>query len=641
MTTYFIAANGNDANSGLSESAPWLTIGKVNSRVQVSGDIYSFRGGDTFTDATLTPNSSGTTFTSYGTGNATISRVATSGFQLTNLSNITVSNIDFVGSGGTTNPGLNCTYSTANVGLFLDGLTVSGFPSDGIRVFCNAATGFLDNVQISDCEVSNTCTGDTGSQGTSAINLQALINYPTGAAGFTGVYNFSNVVIKGCYTHDNPGVAGAGNWTASGIFIAQCNQGLITECVAHDNSALGFGTVGIWTADSRFVTIQFCESYRISSTGTDGDGFDLESGSFNCVCQFCYSHDNGGHGFLLEGGDIPSDNNTLRFCVSQNDAQNGIFDQAGIKLSTFGANGNTNLKVYCNTVFGSTATAFCSCLEYSSNGPPLTGIVSNNIFYSGGNDMQLTSNGSFGGTHLTFAGNCYFATGVFAIEYPTGQLWGSLAAFRAGTGQERINRTNVGLEANPGLVSAGNGGTINVSGVITPDLLAGLSAYSITSASAVYRAGLNLLRFFAIDPTGLPDFYENLVDVSTLSIGADCLGTVTPVPRTGNLAYVFRFSDAGAAKRDPIVGPIGFTELLVFNDLTKDSVVSSSGFWCSILQSGEINTVLFAHPNVQLVFNQSELGPPNNPTVILSKIPTAHIGIIVSNFGNFISAGLT
>src|SRR6516164_6756122 len=109
MGSFYIAALGNDGNDG-SLAHPWQTIGKVNSVAKSSGDVFWFNGGDTFSDATLTPNVSGTTYTSYGTSRATISRNNADGIAWTNLSGISINNLNVVGSGGTTSVGIHGMY---------------------------------------------------------------------------------------------------------------------------------------------------------------------------------------------------------------------------------------------------------------------------------------------------------------------------------------------------------------------------------------------------------------------------------------------------------------------------------------------------------------------------------------------------
>jgi len=71
---YYVSAAGNDANSGLSTTAPWQTIKKVNSYFSsmAPGDSILFRKGDTFYGA-IVVNKSGTStlpivISAYGTG---------------------------------------------------------------------------------------------------------------------------------------------------------------------------------------------------------------------------------------------------------------------------------------------------------------------------------------------------------------------------------------------------------------------------------------------------------------------------------------------------------------------------------------------------------------------------------------------
>src|SRR5512133_2573600 len=67
FTSYFISSAGSDANDGRSSSTPWKTIGKLNASALASGDVVSFRSGDTF-NGQITMNQSGLTLNSYGSG---------------------------------------------------------------------------------------------------------------------------------------------------------------------------------------------------------------------------------------------------------------------------------------------------------------------------------------------------------------------------------------------------------------------------------------------------------------------------------------------------------------------------------------------------------------------------------------------
>ena len=77
-TNYYVAANGNDRNSGRSTSSPWKSLAKVNAMMGSfrAGDVIYFRRGDTFTGELLVKasGSSGSPlrFTAYGSGDKPI-----------------------------------------------------------------------------------------------------------------------------------------------------------------------------------------------------------------------------------------------------------------------------------------------------------------------------------------------------------------------------------------------------------------------------------------------------------------------------------------------------------------------------------------------------------------------------------------
>lgn len=65
--TYYISANGSDANDGLSSAKPWKTIVKINTTLLLPGDSILFNSGDTFY-GTLSPITNGIVFSNYGEG---------------------------------------------------------------------------------------------------------------------------------------------------------------------------------------------------------------------------------------------------------------------------------------------------------------------------------------------------------------------------------------------------------------------------------------------------------------------------------------------------------------------------------------------------------------------------------------------
>jgi parallel beta-helix repeat protein len=80
-TIYYVSATGSDSNSGTSPAEAWKTVYRVNSAHLNPGDGVLFRGGDTFGDQVLMPDSSGVSarpivYGSYGGGVATLPKGA-------------------------------------------------------------------------------------------------------------------------------------------------------------------------------------------------------------------------------------------------------------------------------------------------------------------------------------------------------------------------------------------------------------------------------------------------------------------------------------------------------------------------------------------------------------------------------------
>lgn len=160
-----------------------------------------------------------------------------------------------------------------------------------------------------------------------------------------------NVTVKNINAFRNPGNKGEKPHTGHGIFIEGTVNGLVDSCRAWENGYLwGDGNIGIWTAQSKYVTIQNCEAFKnISVTGIDGGGFDIDGGCSYCVIQKCYSWENYGAGYLLYewGSDSIMTDNTLRNNVSLHDGINTNY-------SAFSLGGTKN--VYNTFIIDNTAT---------------------------------------------------------------------------------------------------------------------------------------------------------------------------------------------------------------------------------------------------------------------------------------------
>jgi hypothetical protein len=482
-----------DTNDGKTAATAWQTIAKVNAAALVFGNVVAFCGGQTFS-GTLTIPAGGSpvapiTFMSYGVGRATIAPAANSnGILGLNTAYITVRDLIVVGTGQTTSLADGVRFDNNQAGntklndISLINLDVSQFGFNGVTVHGATGTSGFNNVMISNVVAHDNAGGNANS--TSGIEVQSGPGYSFGLSA----PSHTNVTISNCTAFNNIGSAGQTNWSGSGIFIGQTSGGVIQNCVAHDNGSAGFGSVGIWTGDSKNVTIQFNEVYHQGTTAQDGDGFDIDGGCTNCVMQYNYSHDNVGVGYQLyaynDGSVTTWDSNTCRFNISQNDGSNNPnYDRGGIAISQDSAT-MTNALVYGNTIYNNISTSVGINVRNS-----MTGRVANNIFYAGASIdiVHATANA------LVFTGNDYFSTGTFSINW-AGTAYSSFAAWQTATGQEKIAGVNVGLTSDPMLINPGGG----VIGLAT--------AYKLQSGSPMVASGLDLNAQFSINP-GTRDYF--------------------------------------------------------------------------------------------------------------------------------------
>lgn len=505
---FYIAATGNDSNLG-TQASPWLTIGRVNSNKMLYGDIYHFNGGDTFSDAAITPTNNGIRVTSYGTGMATISRSADYCYIVSNFSNLSVDSLIITGTGGTTQAGISftCPGTNAISNINVTNCVVSGFAGNGIEILATTG-GVVTGVNILNCTVHDCTLVKTGAAGTAGIYL-----FGTYGSQTSGLYNFINPLISNCIAYNCTGATGSTNWVGSGIFMTSSINGLIVNCTAHDNGANNnfgaAGPVGIFIFDSKNSKISVGESYLNKTLTFDGDGFDCDGGVIGCTIEFCYAHQNFGFGLLAfcynDGMVTANTGTTIRFCIAEKNATDakiqqgdiGVFNQTGV---------TTGVAVYNNTVYGSTtrAQSGCICIVNDSGG-----IVANNIFYAASGVRTVAQSGTTN-TGLAFHTNDYFSPGGFTILW-NGTVYTSLATWQSGASQDAT-----GLNVDPMLTNPGNGGTI---GFGNP--LSGLTEYLLLPGSPMIRAGINLTTALSINP-GPVDFYSNAINPATLSIGADC-----------------------------------------------------------------------------------------------------------------------
>ena len=520
---YYFANGSGNGNGSLNN--PYTNLSALDGLTLGAGDNVYLRGGDTFNgNVYFDPADGGTaaqpvTLTSYGTGRATIQAGSgNDGIFAYNNGGFSFSNFNVVGNGYTSNTknGISLYNDLAgNVKkdyLRFDNLDISGFGSNGL-VF----GGYNGSSGYNDVRITNVASHDNGKGGISSYGF--TFNRTTQN------YANTNVYVGNSRAYNNRGLASDPNPSGNGIVLGSVNNGVIERSVAYNNGINNVNTagpVGIWTYDARNVVIQHNESYANRTSGGDGDGFDLDINTTNCVLQFNYSHDNDGAGYLVySDGGRTSSGNVVRYNISQNDGRKLAY--AGIMIAGGAVNG---VDVYNNTVYldktgGNASAAGIGVLNVGSGSPTNVRVLNNIIQTANG----ATTLSAVSGTVVR--GNDYFAAGSASplILY-AGTQYGTLAAFRLATGQEMVNGQATGFNVDPKLMNAGGGGTIG-----DANALGTLSAYTLLTASQMRDAGLNLQSLFGINP-GLTDFYGVLIpNNGAYDIGAsEFLATAVPEP---------------------------------------------------------------------------------------------------------------
>src|SRR4029453_16147369 len=179
----------------------------------------------------------GVTFSTYGSGRATINSGGTQAIKVSNTAGITVSNLVMNGSG---------MYSNRLAGIYFQ---------------INASGKKLSNVHISNVEIKNygheAIEFDINGKGGSSVS-NVKIEYANlhnnlwgGISTTAGKHLASkNWTVQYVSSHDNPGTRSLSKVTGSGIYLADIDGALIQHCLAYNNGKDGDAPVGIWVAGS-------------------------------------------------------------------------------------------------------------------------------------------------------------------------------------------------------------------------------------------------------------------------------------------------------------------------------------------------------------------------------------------------------
>ena len=516
---YYVSSKGSDNNSGASSSQPWQTITKLSSAHFYPGDSILFNGGDTLSGIIyVTAQDSGTdaypvVFSSYGNSRATINGGTGAAFYGYNAGGFTIQNINFIGSGAgsNTNSGIVFYTDTSNGHKFnhisINNSDISGFGQCGIIIgsYHSSYPGY-QGIRITNVNVSS-------------VGQKGIFLYDF-AGQSSSLYGHKNLYIGHC-TVMYSGI--------EGILVSGVDSGLVEYChVGYTGYNTNKGDAGIWAYSANNITFQYCISDHATTTGSDGEGFDLDGGTQNCVVQYCYAYQNYACGFMH--CDYPDSrqnyNNIIRYCISENDGRKPVDDESSFLFISWGT-GIDHCYMYNNTAFISDngthpVSAFRGyILTGSAPNPYINNCMAvNNILYIRGlNQNSLVSmyspNGALGNSNIFFAGNCYFSTNS-QNWVNNNNTYSSLRNWQDSTKEETLNGPRTGYLLNPGLVNPGGGGALT-----NPDSLKYISAYKLKPNDPIIGRGLDIDTLFNLK-SPLYDFYGNTLNpFEVYSIGAD------------------------------------------------------------------------------------------------------------------------
>lgn len=471
--TYYISNSGNDSSDG-TRSVPWQTIAKLNNTRLMAGDSVCFEGGQIFNGHILLDSTdAGTTelpvtITSVGNGKAVIDGKEGTALTVYNTKHINISTLIFRGAGRKTGNTKDGVIINNSVAIGIDSIDIIGFQKAGLLI--------------------NT---------SKSIKVKRVYATENGSAGIfiTGEYqkkNCSDILISYCTAVNNPGdPTNLNNHSGNGILAGECKNVKIEYCVATNNGwdmpRKGNGPVGIWCYEADSVIIEHCISYKNKTApgAADGGGFDLDGGVTNSIIQYCLSYENEGSGFGIfqyEGAG-KWNNNTIRYCISENDgsvspAHAGVF----IWNSSRDTSQFRNCYFYNNIVYNSRGAA----ISYEPSSENSGFRFYNNIFVA--KDSLIIGKE----TNSVYLGNNWYS-----LKY--GFNAGGISDFREWTTKNRketIGGKLVGLNIDPGFANAGK------TTVVTPARLNSFNNYRLPENSILRNSGIDLKKMFGIETGG-------------------------------------------------------------------------------------------------------------------------------------------
>lgn len=492
---YYISATGSDSADGSTTGTAWQTIAKVLSWGVVRGATYHFEGGSTFEGSFLLDDGvSGAsandlvTLTSYGTGQASLTRTGSSTatvVELRDCGGLKVDNLKIIGAGttpaATTQYGvhINITSTTAKT---IYNVTVQGCEIYNVKraIWMRGEAGCA--VKADTITILGNTIHHAWHRGINIGQMNtAVANGADGVLNLLIAYN----IIRDCDESTQVDI--------SGIVWSYSTDALVIGNLIHDMGGAGTGN-GLfnWGLNIRSI-VRGNEIYNLFLSGIGGDAvaLNLDSGAQDCVVEYNYVHDIDGMGIacysyasgLKPAGVGAWTNNTFRYNVIQNAAKE--------RFAAFTVLGDDKdgCFVYNNTFIQSSVAANTAIVQYETGyAATLTKNFRfyNNIFYAASNGVVFfdmpSSTGLQADTH--FKNNVYFpVTGANQIKW-FGTNYSTVAAWVAAA----TNKDTGAVTASPSLSDAFTAVVFN-----DPTQISTLTKVNPTSGSSpVVDAGLNL-----------------------------------------------------------------------------------------------------------------------------------------------------
>ena len=450
---YYLTANGNDTNDGLSGETAWRTIDRINKTDFKAGDSILLEGGTTFRGTIhLTIDDNGAegipvTISSFGKGKAIIDAGDGDGVLAINTSYLQIVSLSFIGSGVGTNKGSGIHFYAndslhAPSNINITDCDVKGFTSKGIVFGANENISWkgYKNVRITHCNATE--NGDAG-----------ISSY--GGNGF----QHSDFYIAYCKAFRNRGnVAKTQSHTGNGIVMAKINGLLIEYCEAFengsDNRSTAGGPVGIWVWMCRNAIIQHSVSHHnFAGTTKDGGGFDIDGGASDCILQYNYSYNNEGAGYLLAefGATYPFTNNTIRFNVSINDGRSNSYGAITV-WGVAKAHSVTNTNIYNNTIYlDDKKIVNGTPAAITLLGPNFRNVImANNIIVTNGKVDLIAADTTINESAFLLLHNNYYSyTNQYSIKWGKKTMNSLKAWFKENPSQENWNGKSILLNKDP------------------------------------------------------------------------------------------------------------------------------------------------------------------------------------------------